>query len=133
MKWNEWAGTRQRVLLPALVAGLFAAAPAGAQPLTERTDGGPGPSVDGRRVVEIEISRFSFGRRELTIPVGTTVRWVNKDPVGHTSTSDRGDWGSPLIGPGETYEFTFESPGRFSYHCNPHPFMKAVIVVREDG
>lgn len=92
----------------------------------------PPTHVDPRAaVVEIGISRFGFERPEIAIPPGTTVRWVNRDPVAHTSTSDALDWDSPLIGPGETWEMTFDEPGRYAYHCRPHPFMKAVVVVRE--
>jgi plastocyanin len=83
----------------------------------------------GKRVVEVEMSQLAFRDKEIRIPAGTTVRWVNKDPVGHTATSDDGDWGSALIGPGETWEHTFDAVGEFPYHCVPHPFMKGVVVV----
>ncbi|MFQ5690085.1 MAG: cupredoxin family copper-binding protein [Gemmatimonadota bacterium] len=86
-----------------------------------------------RHVVEVAISRLAFRRPQLEVPVGTTVRWVNKDPVAHTSTSDAAVWGSTLIGPGETYEFTFRKPGRYPYHCVPHPFMTAVVIVKAGG
>ncbi len=82
-----------------------------------------------RRVVEVEIQSISFKQETLEIPVGTTVRWVNKDPVAHTSTSESGVWESPLIGPGETFEFTFNAAGEYPYYCVPHPFMKARILV----
>jgi len=83
----------------------------------------------GDAVVEIEISRMAFQRERVEIPAGATVRWVNRDPVGHTTTSDDGVWASSLIGPGETYEHTFTDAGEFLYHCIPHPFMTATIVV----
>lgn len=95
---------------------------AGAAPRT-------GADETGRAVVEIDISNFSFGGDEMRVPVGTTVRWVNRDPVGHTVTPDDGDWGSPLIGPGEVFEHTFSEPGRYPYHCIPHPYMKSSVVV----
>lgn len=87
-------------------------------------------------VVEVPIGGFEFGDGELRIPAGTTVRWVNRDPVGHTSTADDGSWSSPLIGPGESYSRVFDGPGRYAYHCTPHPFMEGAIVVtskREEG
>ena len=87
----------------------------------------------GRAVVEIEISQLAFQNRELEIPVGTTVRWVNKDPVAHTSTAADRTWESPLIGPGETYEHTFDEVGEYAYHCVPHPFMTAKVVVKRGG
>lgn len=91
----------------------------------------PRGAVDaaGRAVVEIDIANFSYGGDQMRVPVGTTVRWVNRDPVGHTVTPDDGDWGSPLIGPGEVFEHTFSEPGRYPYHCIPHPYMESSVVV----
>ncbi len=90
---------------------------------------GAGARLPEDAVVEVEIRGFAFQEQVLRIPVGTTVRWLNRDPVGHTSTAREGEWGSPLIGPGETYEVTFSEQGRFEYYCQPHPFMTAEIVV----
>lgn len=91
--------------------------------------------ADDRRVVEIEIRGFKFGKAAIEIPVGTTVRWVNLDPVVHTSTEDgdRPVWSSPGMGPGDVFEVTFDSPGRFTFHCIPHPFMVGEIVVVAAG
>jgi plastocyanin len=80
-------------------------------------------------VVEVEIKRFSFSPSELRIPPGTTVRWINKDPVVHTTTSDEEAWGSPALAPGETFSFTFREEGEYPYHCIPHPFMKGAVIV----
>ena len=93
------------------------------------SEAGREAAAEGRAVVEIEISRMAFKQSELRIPVGTTVRWVNKDPVGHTSTSDDGTWQSPSIGPGETWELTFTETGEFGYFCIPHSFMTARVIV----
>lgn len=84
---------------------------------------------DGRTVLEVEIRGFAFGGEDLRVPAGTTVRWVNHDPVGHTVTPDEGSWGSSLVGPGEVFEHTFSDPGEYAYHCTPHPFMKGRVVV----
>ncbi len=91
----------------------------------------PGARDTSRRVVEVEIGSIAFRTEELRVPAGTTVRWVNKDPVGHTVTPDASDagFGSSLIGPGETYEHTFERPGTYPYHCIPHPFMTGRVIV----
>ncbi|MDX1578210.1 MAG: cupredoxin family copper-binding protein [Gemmatimonadota bacterium] len=94
--------------------------------------GAPPQAVDpAAPVVEIEISNISFGADEIEIEPGTTVRWVNLDPVEHTSTSDDGLWDSGLIPPEGTFERTFDEPGRFDFYCIPHPFMNGTIVVRE--
>jgi len=87
------------------------------------------PAEPGRRVVELRISGLRYERAELSVPVGTTVRWINRDPVGHTVTGDDGTWTSPLIGPGDVFEHTFTSAGEFPYHCIPHPFMQGRVTV----
>lgn len=101
-------------------------------------DGGQGSGV-GRagedfppepgRVVEVEIREFRFQPDTLRVTPGTTVRWINRDAVAHTSTAEDEGWSSPLIGPGETYTRRFGSAGTFNYHCSPHPFMRGVIIV----
>lgn len=83
--------------------------------------------------VEIHIEALTYGAERLEIGVGTTVVWVNDDPLAHTSTSDDALWDSELIQPGERWARTFTDPGEFAYHCTPHPFMTGVIVVRERG
>jgi plastocyanin len=93
-------------------------------------DPGPPPASE-RRVVELRISGLRYERAELRVPVGTTVRWINRDPVAHTVTADEGAWTSPLIGPGDVFEHTFTSVGETSYHCTPHPFMQGRITVSD--
>ncbi len=74
------------------------------------------------------------------IQVGSTVTWVNKDPVVHTSTEGPGPqpsdpvWDSPKLGLGQQFSFTFNEAGEFQYFCIPHPtFMVATITVVEAG
>lgn len=79
--------------------------------------------------VEIEIEDFAFNPKTVTITVGTTVKWSNKDNASHTVTGDDGSWGSNSLAKGDTYSFTFTKPGTFSYYCSAHPSMKATITV----
>ena len=83
----------------------------------------------GDVVVEVEIKGFQFSEKEVRGPLGTKVRWVNRDPVGHMSAADDGEWASPLISPGGTYQVRFSEAGTFDYHCQPHPYMKASVTV----
>ena len=88
------------------------------------------PSVVGTTLVAIR--DFAFAPTELRIKAGTTVTWVNCEPPAtpsHTSTSDQGVWNSPLLDPGTTFSRTFDQPGTFAFHCEPHPFMTATVVV----
>jgi len=78
----------------------------------------------------VTIRNFTFQPSSLTIKRGTTVTWVNEDSVAHTVTSDDSRFpSSGNLNKAETYQFQFNSPGSFDYHCSPHPFMKAKINV----
>lgn len=77
----------------------------------------------------VRIRNFAFGPGELRVRRGTRVAFANCDAVAHTSTSDGDAWDSGLISPNTLYEMTFDQPGRFPFHCEPHPTMKGAIVV----
>ncbi len=90
-------------------------------------------SEQAAAVVEIEIVEFSFRADTTRVTPGTIVRWINRDQVAHTSTAEDGEWESPLIGPGETFEQTFDEEGDYPYYCTPHPFMRGVVIVEADA
>ena|SRR5580765_5836977 len=72
----------------------------------------------------------AFAPDALTVPVGTTVTWTNTDSVPHTSTSDVKGWDSGIVGPGQQYSVSLQTPGTFSYHCAIHPGMVGTVVVQ---
>ena len=78
----------------------------------------------------VNIGNYTYIPASLTIKVGTIVVWKNKDNVAHTITSDNGKTFNHIIPVGGTYRFKFTRVGKFPYHCNFHPFMKATIVVK---
>lgn len=78
----------------------------------------------------VEIVGFSYDPQEVTIAPGTAVRWINRDNVPHTATSDVGAFDSGTLDTGGTFEFTFTEAGRFVYHCEIHAEMRGVVVVR---
>lgn len=80
-------------------------------------------------VVRVEIRLVAYQPQEIRIRPGQTVEWVNRDPIEHTVTADDGSWGSELLPEGGRYSRRFDRPGRYSYHCLPHPMMKGVVVV----
>lgn len=85
------------------------------------------PPAAGATVVRI--ANLSFTARELHVRAGTRVRWVNGEQVQHSVTADDGSFDSGLIEPGQSYERVFDRPGSYAYHCTPHPFMTARVVV----
>lgn len=78
---------------------------------------------------EIEIEDFVFAPGTITITVGTTVKWGNKDNAPHTVTGDDGSWGSTQLNKGDEYFFTFTQVGTYPYHCSLHQAMTGSIVV----
>ena len=78
----------------------------------------------------VDINNFTFAPATLTIPVGTTVTWTNRDEEPHTVVSNDGStFHSPGMGTGSTYTFTFTKAGTFDYVCSIHPFMHGSVVV----
>ncbi|NUP48221.1 MAG: cupredoxin family copper-binding protein [Catenulispora sp.] len=79
----------------------------------------------------VAISGFAFGPAALTVKVGTTVTWTNKDSDAHTVTSQGsgGPLQSKALATGESYSYTFTAPGTYAYLCTIHPFMTATVTV----
>lgn len=80
-----------------------------------------------QRVRMVDGNRFRPER--VTISRGTRVRWVNRDNVTHTTTSDNGLWDETLA-PGERFSRRFRRAGTFDYGCTIHSGMDGRIVVR---
>lgn len=81
---------------------------------------------------QVKISNFAYSPETITVKKGTTVTWTNEDSTGHTVTSeDDGPLDSGLLSKGEEFSFKFDEAGTFSYFCEPHPQMKAKVVVTE--
>jgi len=86
-----------------------------------------------QNTLEIHIQAYRYEPPELTVQVGDTVRWVNREK--RTSHSilfpAEGGLESERIFPDEHWERRFDRPGRYEYRCGPHPEMKGIIVVGE--
>jgi plastocyanin len=88
------------------------------------------PTVNAITTNAVTIDNYMFSPMAITVKTGTTVTWTNKDDVYHTVTADNG--GMPMSAPfdrGETYQYTFTKAGTYTYHCTPHPYMKAEVIV----
>jgi plastocyanin len=94
----------------------------------EPRGGGPGGGPLGtvQRVKMVDGNRFR--PPVVTIARGTKVRWVNRDNVTHTTTSNTGIWNATLA-PGERFARRFRRAGEFDYRCTIHTGMVGTIVV----
>jgi len=79
---------------------------------------------------EVKIDNFSFGPETLTVPVGATVTWTNKDDIPHTTVSTDGAFKSKVMDTDEKFSYTFTKPGTYSYFCSVHPKMTGKVVVQ---
>ena len=79
----------------------------------------------------ISILNYVFDPATVTIKTGTTVTWVNNDPISHKilSVANPPVFSSDNISQGGSYSFTFTTAGTFGYFCQIHPMMKGSIVV----
>lgn len=82
--------------------------------------GQPSSEVDG--VTVVKMYEYSFCPKQITIPAGTTVRWVNVDKrTSHSVLSpDAGIPETDRVFPEEHVEITFPVPGPVDYLCGPH-------------
>jgi hypothetical protein len=78
---------------------------------------------------EPDLTRWHYDPAELTVPAGTTVVWLNKGKEEHTVTADDKSFDSGMKGRGGTFQRAFPRPGRYTYHCAPHPWMKGAVQV----
>lgn len=78
--------------------------------------------------MEIHIDNFTFQPAELSIKVGTTVTWTNRDDIPHTVVS-AGKFRSKTLDTDDKFSFTFTNAGDYKYFCSLHPHMTGMIKV----
>ena len=78
----------------------------------------------------VTIDNFSFTAPELTVAVGTTVKWVNHDDIPHNVVASNKAFRSKPLDTDDAYSFTFASAGSYDYFCGLHPKMQGKIIVK---
>ncbi len=77
---------------------------------------------------QVEISDFAFIPKQLSVNIGDTITWTNKDMVPHNiMDSNNQKTISPDLATGE--KFTFVVENTMLYECGPHPSMKGKILL----
>lgn len=111
------ASGRVAVLVGAAAALLLAAAACG----DASTDSGGGGDFDADPAgPAVEVEDFTFTPADLTVPTGATVAWTFQDSAEHDVVADDSSFSSSLLNDGETYQFTFNTPGNYPYSCSVH-------------
>jgi plastocyanin len=78
----------------------------------------------------VTIDNFTFSPKELTVAVGTTVKFVNHDDIPHTVVEKNLSFRSKALDTDDTYSYTFAAAGSFDYFCGLHPHMVGKIIVK---
>ncbi len=83
----------------------------------------PAPTVD--------IAKFAYTPKEITVAPGTKVVWANHDETPHTVASSDKSFASKGLDTDDKFEHVFANEGDFTYYCTVHPFMTGVVHVRK--
>jgi FtsP/CotA-like multicopper oxidase with cupredoxin domain len=92
----------------------------------------------------VRIVDFGFEAPVIRVTAGTTVTWINETRASHSVThgfpgslpadrlfdsSGQGTGRVRLLRSGESWSYTFDQPGTYSYYCLPHTWMTGTVVV----
>lgn len=88
---------KKALLVAAAVVALVAAAPA------------------STKTTAVDISSVGFVPSSVTLQVGDSLTFTNKDTVNHQVVCQTCPFTSPVLKPGETFSFTFTKAGKFTY------------------
>ncbi|HEV2698036.1 MAG TPA: cupredoxin family copper-binding protein [Terriglobales bacterium] len=80
--------------------------------------------------LEVRVDNFTFGPETLTVPVNSTVTWVNKDDIPHVIASTNGVFKSKALDTDQKFSYSFTKAGTYAYYCSIHPKMVGKIVVQ---
>ena len=77
----------------------------------------------------VSIDNFAFKTDTITVPVGSTVIWENRDDTPHNVVAVAGGFRSPALDTEDKFSFKFDTAGTFDYFCSLHSFMKGRVIV----
>ncbi len=102
---------------------------------TTTTTAAPTTTTTARQAPVTEISINSDGGSSQFDPsqaaafVGGIFRWTNRDSVPRSVEADDGSFRSPMLGPGESFDFKAAKVGTVNYHDGTRPYAVAAIQV----
>ena len=116
MRWKRWVGGRAAVFGLAAILSTWLVSP---------------PSLLAADHT-VEIQDFAFVPDQLTVALGDTVTWINRDIAPHTATSTDKTWDTKTLKTGEMFTVTVTADMTTEYFCRFHPHMKATLVLNSD-
>jgi plastocyanin len=90
---------------------------------------GSSPTMPTPTSVNATIVNGGFTPNAISISVGSSVMWTNKDSVAHSIVADDGAFNSGTINPGGQYTYAFPTAGVFPYHDASNGNMAGTVTV----
>jgi plastocyanin len=123
----------------AVASGGAAPSAAGSPPASAAASGStqaqPSATASGSAAKIVEIKNIDFGP-DLTVPVGTTVTWMNADSAPHTATQGSNGVKAPdalfdiQLPIGGSGSYTFTNAGTYQVTCTIHSNMNMTVTVQ---
>ena len=92
------------------------------------------PDVHAQEAVGVSMIGNRFVPETIVVPAGTIVVWTNEDYDSgewHDVISEDGSIFADVFGPGQSYAFTFITPGVYNYYCDLHAGMFVTVIMEE--
>ena len=91
----------------------------------------PAPAASEPQTYTITIKNFEFTPRDLAIPAGSKVTWINKDEEPHKLSEVNSAFTSQPLDTDGSFTYEFKAAGKFEYFCTLHPRMTGHVVVEQ--
>jgi plastocyanin len=82
-----------------------------------------------KQSLEMDQKQMQFLPHVMPVVTGTTVRFLNSDPVPHNVFSPEGKYNLGTWPTGQSHDYKFDKPGVYTQLCRVHPEMEAFVVV----
>jgi plastocyanin len=92
---------------------------------TEHDAASPGDEA----AVEIRMVDDRFDPTTLSVPVGTTVTWINYGANWHSIAAFDGSFESEKLPPGGSFSQRFDTPGTYQYICKHHGMQGMIATI----
>ena len=107
----------------ALVVAGCGSSSSGSSSASSSSSAAPAAAVVQSGLVPVTYQNIAISPAHITVKVGSTVKWTNKDMVDHNVTTTGGpvSFHSSDFGNGGTFSMKLTTPGVVHYICSIHP------------
>ena len=98
-------------------------------PVSATASAAPAAAAGDAPSYTITIKDFQFTPRNLVIPPGAKVIWINKDEEPHKIVETNSLFTSKPLDTDDKFTFEFKANGKYEFFCALHPRMTGTITV----